>query len=235
MPRSTSAGAEVAPGRIGGCGFSEEVVLIPAINGRPVISRADMAARGVPPGTVNGWYHGRARTGHPEKAGRIGRTDYWYEDEWTAWYEGYLRGKVEALTRVDRGGDPDDLVDAAEAAGMLRYANRYVIHANRRLGHFPEPDAYGKAARGRRAPLWKRSTVWAAADSRQGVGGGHKPGGPGAPAKPHPYADDERLARVLSELRSGIRPSAARLAAEWGTSQRTAERIIHVARALAST
>ena len=25
-------------------------------------------------------------------------------------------GKVESLTRVDRGGDPDDLVDAAEAA-----------------------------------------------------------------------------------------------------------------------
>ena len=177
----------------------------------------------------------RARTGHPEKAGRIGRTDYWYEDEWTAWHEGYLRGKVESLTLVDRGGGPDDLVDAAEAARMLGYANRYVIHANRRLGHFPEPDAYGKAARGRRAPLWKRSTVWAAADSRQGVGGGHKPGGPGAPAKPHPYAGDERLARVMSELRSGIRPSAARLAAEWGTSRRTAERIVRAARVLAGT
>jgi hypothetical protein len=94
-----------------------------------------------------------------------------------------------------------------------RYANRYVIHANRRLGYIPEPDAYGKAARGRRAPQWKRSTVWAAAYSRQGVGGGHKPGGPGASAKPHPYAGDERLARVLTELRSSIRPSAARLAA----------------------
>jgi hypothetical protein len=213
----------------------EEVVLIPAINGRPVISRADMAARGVPAGTVNGWYRDRARTGHPEKAGRIGRTDYWYEDEWTAWHEGYLRGKVESLTRVDRSGGPDDLVDAAEVARVLGYANRYVIHANRRLGLFPEPDGYGKAARGRRAPLWKRSTVWAAADSRQGMGGGHKPGGPGAPAKAHPYAGDERLARVMSELRSGIRPSAARLAAEWGTSQRTAERIIRAARALADT
>ena len=225
----------MASGRIGGCGCSEEVVLIPAINGRPVISRADMAARGVPPvpsmaGTATG-----PGPGIPEKAGRIGRTDYWYEDEWTAWHEAYLRGKVESLTRVDRSGDPDDLVDAAEAARMLGYANRYVIHANRRLRHFPEPDAYGKAARGRRAPLWKRSTVWVAADSRQGVGGGHKPGGPGAPAKPHPYAGDERLARVMSELRSDIQPSAARLAAEWDTSQRTAERIIRTARALVDT
>ena len=165
-----------------------------------------MAARGVPPTTVNGWYRDRARTGHPEKAGRIGRTDYWYEDEWTAWHQAYLRGKIESLTQVDRDGDPDDLVDAAEAARMLRYANRHVIHANRRLGYFPEPDAYGPAGRGRPAPLWKRSTVWAAADGRPGMGGGHKPGTPGAPAKPHPYAGDERLARVLADLRSGAQP-----------------------------
>jgi hypothetical protein len=208
------------------------VFSIPAINGRPVIGRADMAARGVPRTTVNGWYRDRARTGHPEKAGRIGRTDYWYEDEWTAWHEAHLRAKVESLTRVDRSGDPDDLVDAAEAARMLRYARRNVIHANRRLGYFPEPDAYGTTSKGRRAPLWKRSTVWAVADSRQGVGGGHRPGTPGAPAKPHPYADDERLAAVLSGLRAGIRPSAAGLAAEWNVSRRTAERIISTARTL---
>jgi hypothetical protein len=163
----------------------EEVALIPAINGRAVIGRADMAARGIPPGTVTGWYRDRARTGHPEKAGRIGRTDYWYEDEWAAWYEAHLRDKVESLTEVDRQGDPDDLVDAAEAARMLRYANRYVIHANRRLGYFPAPDAYGRATRGRQAPLWKRSTVWAAADSRQGMGGGHRVGHQSAYSRAH--------------------------------------------------
>jgi hypothetical protein len=195
-----------------------------------VISRADMAARGVPKTTVNGWYRDRARTRHPEKAGRIGRTDYWYEDEWTAWHGAYLRGKIESLTQVDREGDPDDLVDAAEAARMLRYSSRDVIHANRRLGYFPEPDAYGTTSKGRPAPLWKRSTVWAAADSRPGMGGGHKPGTPGAPAKPHPYAGDERLARALAELRSGTQPSAAGLAAQWSVSRRTAERIIRAAR-----
>ena len=190
-----------------------------------------MAARGVPPTTVSGWYRDRARTGHPEKAGRVGRTDYWYEDEWTAWHQAHLRGKTGLLTRVDREGDPDDLVDAAEAARMLRYKSRYVIHANRRLGYFPEPDAHGPARRGRPAPLWKRSTVWAAADRRPGTGGGHKPGTPGAPAKPHPYAGDERLERVLADLRSGARPSAAALAAQWDVSRRTAERIVRAARA----
>ena len=117
---------------------------------------------------------------------------------------------------------------------MLRYANRHVIHANRRLGYFPEPDAYGPALRGRRVPVWKRSTVWAAADARPGTGGGggRKPGTPGAPAKPHPYEGDQRLDRVLAELRSGAQPSAVQLAAEWNVGRRTAERIIRAARAL---
>jgi hypothetical protein len=207
----------------------EEVAPIPAINGRPVISRADMAARGIPLATASTWYRDRDRTGHPEKAGRIGRTDYWFEDEWTAWYQAHQRGKTASLTQVDRQGDPDDLVDAAEAARMLRYASRDVIHANRRLGYFPEPDAYGPARRGRSAPLWKRSTVWAAADSRPGMGGGRKPG---TAAKPHPYAGDERLVRVLGDLRSGAVPSAAGLATEWNVSRRTAERIIRAARSL---
>jgi hypothetical protein len=197
-----------------------------------VISRADMAARGVPYTTVNGWYRNRAATGHPEKAGRIGRTDYWYEDEWTAWHQAYQRAKIESLTQVDRDGDPDDLVDAAEAARMLSYSGRDVIHAHRRLGYFPEPDDYGTTARGRRAPLWKRSTVWEAADRRPGVGGGHLPGTPGAPAKPYPYAGDERLNQALAELRSGASPSATALAGQWGVSRRTAERIIRSARAL---
>jgi hypothetical protein len=188
-----------------------------------------MAARGVPASTASGWYRGRATTGHPDKAGRIGRTDYWYEDEWTAWHRSYHEAKIGSLTQVDRDGDPDDLVDAAEAARMLRYASRDVIHANRRLGYFPEPDAYGPAPRGRSTPLWKRSTVWGAADNRPGMGGGRKPG---TSAKLHPYAGDQRLARVQADLTAGTQPSAAGLAAEWNVSRRTAERIIREARSL---
>ena len=192
-----------------------------------------MAARGVPPATVSGWYRDRATTGHPEKAGRIGRTDYWYEDEWTAWHQAYQQGKIESLTQVDRDGDPDDLVDAAEAARMLRYASRYVIHANRRLGYFPEPDAYGPARRGRRRPAVEAvhrlgrgrppPRAWAAATS---------PALPAPPPSRTPTRATQRLARVLAELRSGTQPSAAALAAEWGVSRRTAERIIRAARAL---
>jgi hypothetical protein len=191
------------------------------------MNRADMAARGVPLSTASTWYRDRDRTGHPEKAGRIGRTDYWYDDEWTAWLAAYRQGKIDSLTQVDRRGAPDDLVDAGEAARMLNYAGRDVIHANRRLGYFPEPDAYLPSPGGRTGPRWKRSTVWAAADGRPGAGGGRKSGMPG---KPYPYAGDARLDRVLAELRAGAEPSAASLSGEWAVSRRTAERIIRAAK-----
>jgi hypothetical protein len=194
-----------------------------------VISRADMAARGVPLSTASTWYRDRTQTGHPAKAGRIGRTDYWYEDEWTAWRLAHQQGKIEALTQVDRHGAPDDLVDATEAARMLGYSGRDVIHANRRLGYFPEPDDYRPVRQGRPAPLWKRSTVWAAADRRPGQGGGRKRG---SRVQPHPNAGDARLDRVLADLRSGTQPSAAALAGEWNVSQRTAQRIVRAARSL---
>ena len=100
-----------------------------------------MAARGVPRTTVDGWYRDRARTGHPEKAGRIGRTDYWYEDEWTAWHEAHRRGKIESLTLVDRSGDPDDLVDAAEAARMLRCGRELCALAGVNMSEVPENRA----------------------------------------------------------------------------------------------
>lgn len=226
FPQTTAAGRR---GRVPG----ENGAVIPSINGRPVISRADM---GVPRSTLDTWYRNRAKTGHPEKAGRIGRTDFWYEDEWTTWHDRFARAKTETLTRPDRRGDPDDLVDAAGAARILGYANGHVIHASRNLGYFPEPDAYDIASNGRRSPRWRRSTVWTVADDRKGkgVGGGRPPGSAGA-AKPHPYSGDERLDVILARLRSGDRPSATALAAEWGTSRRTAERILRAVRSLLSS
>jgi len=200
-----------------------------------VLTRADMIARGVSRQSLYLWYRDRADNGFPEVAGKIGRTDYWYEDDWTIWLESHRRERVATLTEVSRHGDPGELVDAEEAARIMGYASGYVIHARRRRGAFPEPDDVRTGGRGRPAPLWRRSTVWAAADNRKPVGGRGRPGTPGKPAKPHPYADDPRLAAVLAVLRSGAEPSSSDLAAEWGVSQRTAERIIRAARDLPAT
>ncbi len=48
--------------------------------------------------------------------------------------------------------------------------------------------------------------------------------------KPHPYAGDPRLARVLAGLRAGEPLSTVDLAGEWGVSRRTAARILRAAR-----
>jgi hypothetical protein len=116
------------------------------INGRAAISRAEMAALGIGRSTLEGWYRSRAVTGHPEKAGRIGRADYWYADEWLKWRDAYIRAKISALTECDKSGAEGDLVTAAEAARIMGYRSRNVIHSNRRLGYFPEPDEYGPPA-----------------------------------------------------------------------------------------
>ena len=61
---------------------------------------------------------------------------------------------------------------------MLGYANRDVIHANRRLGYFPEPDGYGT---GRPGP------PRAAVEAVHGVGDGRRPPGHGRrPPARHP-------------------------------------------------
>jgi hypothetical protein len=206
-----------------------EGAAIPVIDGRAVISRADMAARGVARATSGYWYRHRDANEYPEKAGRIGRTDYWFEDEWTAWLESHRDARRARLTGADFSGDPDELVDAAGAAKIMGWSGRDVVHHSRRHSNFPEPDAHGPVSSMRIVPLWKRSTVWAAARARKGGAGGHKPGTPGAGAKPHPYAGDERLDTVVALLRQGAKPSAAVLAGEWGVSRRTAERIIRAA------
>lgn len=195
-----------------------------------------MVARGVSRQSLYLWIRDRAVNGYPEKAGRIGSTDYWFEDEWAAWLENHQQERIMGLTQVSRGGDPDELVDAAEAARIMGYSSADVIHARRRTGAFPSPDHVRAGGRGRPAPMWRRSTIWTAADSRKPVGGAGRPGRtPGKPPKPHPYADDPRLAAVLAILRSGAEPSSRDLAAQWGVSQRTAERVIRAARGLAAT
>ena len=208
---------------------------IPAIDGRAVISRADLTARGFPRSTVDYWYAHRAATGFPEKAGRIGRTDYWFEDEVLAWLPAHAQGKLAALSGVDRSGNPDDLLDAEASARVLGWSGRDSVHAARRTGHLPQPDEYGTAANGHPAPQWRRSTLWAFADSRpgQGEGGGRRPGTPGK-RKPHQYAGDPRLEQALAHLRTGTLPPTRDLAAQWQVSERTAERIIAAARTLTS-
>jgi hypothetical protein len=165
---------------------------------------------------------GRGR-GHPEPAGTIGRTTYWYLDEWLAWHQSWRDRKLQDLTQVDRAGGLDDLVDAAEAVRIIGYSSRDVIHANVRLGYFPHPEDHGSTAKGRASPRWRARLSGkppmvaraAAADARRT---------PNPSTKPYPYAGDNRLEAVLQVLCSGIEPPTAALA---GAAPRPATAVDH--------
>jgi hypothetical protein len=207
---------------------------MPEINGRPVIGRADMLKRGIGRSTLDAKYADRANSGHPEKAGRIGRTDYWYEDEWSAWYSSYQQAKRDSHTTIDRTGDPDEPIDANEAARVMRYASSRVIFSNLSHGQFVEPDAPPvQLPNGKASPRWYRRTVWNFADTRPGKGSPRAGARRSRPAKQRsaPYANDERVTVLRHRLEAGERLRADAVAGQYGVSTRTAERMISAARA----
>ena len=197
--------------------------------GRKVVDRTAMVGYGIGRSTLDAAYANRAETGFPEKATREGRTDYWFTDEWEAWFAGHQKQKAARLTEVDRSGDPDDLVYAAEAARIIGWKDAAAIRKAVRDGYLPEasPRDYDGLR-----PRWWRAALWAAADARTGHGSPRS--GPRKSREPKPgttaaYADDERVNALRLRIEAGDRPQAVDIAAEHGVSTRTAERWLRVA------
>lgn len=134
--------------------------------GRAVINRAELMRQlQIGESTAERWYRERAENGHPEPVHREGRRLYWDEAEAVAWAQEREAAKKATLTPVDRSGEPDELVDAEEAARILGYASPRTItsYLARNVGYFPDPDD----VEGRR---WHRRTLWAFADRRSRPG-----------------------------------------------------------------
>ncbi len=72
---------------------------------------------GVAEPTVDFWYLERDRTGFPDKADTdtTGR-DWWWRDDIDRFHTAYLAARAASFTEIKRGGDPDDLLNTAEAA-----------------------------------------------------------------------------------------------------------------------
>jgi hypothetical protein len=124
----------------------------------------------------------------PDLVNRLSISD-WFEDEWTAWRERHERERIADLTEADRSGDPDELVNADEAARILGYSNRDVVHANRRLGYFPDPDAY--------EPVPACRPAVPAVETLNGMGRRRRPGRPGR----QPQAEDREREGKGTSLR----------------------------------
>jgi hypothetical protein len=197
--------------------------------GRKVVDRTAMVGYGIGRSTLDAAYANRAETGFPEKATRQGRTDYWFSDEWETWFARYRKEKAARLTEVDRSGEPDDLVYAAEAAQIIGWKDAAAVRKAVRDGYLP-------AARledydGRR-PRWRRAALWAAADARTGHGSPRS--GTRKSRKPKPsttaaYAGDDRVNALRERIAAGDHPQAVDIATEHGVSTRTAERWLRAA------
>lgn len=135
-------------------------------DGRTLITREELRRlTGLAEVTVTTLYSQRASSGHPPAVHRDGLWLYFDEADVLGWHAHRLEAKRATLTPVDRSGDPDELLDQAEAAALLGLSGPKVIssYRARNKGYFPDPDA--------EQPLrWRRATLWAFADRRSRPG-----------------------------------------------------------------
>ncbi|MDG4829983.1 hypothetical protein O7627_11805 [Solwaraspora sp. WMMD1047] len=203
------------------------------IRGRTALDRAGVAAHtGAANSTVNHWHRHRSRFGFPEGFTHDGREWFWLDDI-NAFHTAHQAAKRAELTKVDRRGEPTDLIGSGEAARVLGYGS----YRNLPDTLLNRPDRVDVLPDGRRRRLWYRRTVWAVADARTGrQSTGRTPGTTGA-RKPHPYADDPRLPAAVTLLTEADRTGRDRrglgvaLAYQLGITPRTAQRLLAVAKA----
>jgi hypothetical protein len=201
------------------------------IERRKALDRAGVAAHlNVAHTTVNHWHHHSARFGFPTGFSDDGGEWFWLDDI-DAFHAAHLAAKRAELTKVDRRGNPDDLVGSGAAAKILGYGS----YRNLPDTLLDRPDHTEALPDGRIRRYWYRRTVWAVADARTGrQSTGRTPGTTGA-RKPHRYADDPRLqaaADLLAEARATGRDRrglGVELAQRLGIGERTAQRLLTAA------
>ena len=189
------------------------------INGHLAIDRIGLAERwGVSLATLDM----RLAHGHPVEAIAGASADqrkkwWWWLDQADAWMQSFEDRKRAALTRVDRTGDPDDLLTSAQAAQVLGYRSADSLQP----GFLKLADEVEELPSGRKRRRWRRATVWAYADNRTGKGGTGAPRGnanPLGPARrqidrtgdPDELVTPTEAARVLGYIRPASLPAALR-------------------------
>lgn len=136
------------------------------IDGRLHLTPAGLAARsGEPLASVHRWYLGRTGNGHPPGVLLDGRR-YVDLEHWQAWHAAHLAARRSGLTPVDRRGDPDELVGAAEVSRILGHAHPGTLRAYIAQDQFITPDTVETLPSGRLRRRWTRRRVWEFADAR---------------------------------------------------------------------
>jgi hypothetical protein len=183
--------------------------------------------------TIAHWLRHRDKSGFPVKADTDadGR-DWWWLDEIETFWDNHLAARAAGFTTVDRTGDPDDLLNAPQAAAVLGYES----HRNLPKVLLDQYDDAERLPSGRLRRYWYRRSLWDYADGRPlRHSTGRPPGTLADQRQPHPYADDPRLEAAISLLREahatggGTSGLGAQLAQRLDINLRTAQRLIAAA------
>lgn len=133
---------------------------------------------------------------------------------------------------MDYSGEPDDLLNAPQAAAVLGYAS----HRNLPKVLLDQPDRTERLPSGRLRRYWYRRSLWDYADGRPlRHSTGRPPGTLADQRQPHPYADDPRLEAAITLLHEahatgrGTTGLGAQLAQRLDINLRTAQRLIAAA------
>jgi hypothetical protein len=135
------------------------------IRGRAVYTRPDLIRlRGRSLAYFEGLYRNRDANGHPAPIGKMGKFWAWDAATWDEWYDARI-----GPSKLDRTGDPDDLITLAEAARVLGSKPTSITrYPNRPPRGWPEPDEVKKMPGGTLRRKYRRHKIWAYGDAHKG-------------------------------------------------------------------
>ncbi|MEU6946593.1 hypothetical protein ABZ957_15395 [Streptomyces sp. NPDC046316] len=205
------------------------------IDGRQWANREDLIeSSGYSRTTIADLWRDRETNGHPQPR-VIDRVMHWDLEEWTAWFEQQRQqatapaSRPAPASRVDRSGDPDELLPPAAQARVLGVdPSRITQYGKKPPAGWPEP-AHVEQLNTRTREYRTRRQLWDFADSNPGFGtAGGRPSGATAKA-PDPRVRQAALAlKAAPEAKPG--EVAAALAERHGGSVHTWKRIVTQAR-----
>jgi AraC-like DNA-binding protein len=190
---------------------TERVTATTTIDGRTALDRAGIIAHtGAATSTVANWLAHRNDNGFPTPV-----HDRWYfQDDVDTWLTERTAANLADLTPVDRTGDPDELVTKTEAARIAGYQDASHLNNSplwQTLQQLRDPADDVPLPGGGTRQLFRRSTVWQAADLRPARRGRHKDAAPRVidrTGDPDELVGASEAARVLGYRHpSGLTPT----------------------------
>ncbi|MCX4554220.1 hypothetical protein [Streptomyces sp. NBC_01500] len=181
------------------------------VNGRTLVSRTWMReTTGAGASTIRLWYATRLeqpeKSRFPEKSFTEGRTDYYDQEQFEAFYREHQQHKKESVLPTAPSlydGAPDDLLSINEAAQVFHFSDASVIrrYLSKNPGYFPASTATVEGPSGRQIPAFRRADLQEFDRKRDGDNSGAA-GNPGTPrAKGHTPEVQQRVEQAVTFLR----------------------------------